>query len=529
MPGVGGENPVFQGLLDAELPDDAELARVGSSWFDAAARGLAPALWDQLQRSLPLSPARAWDAPHGEPGGVWAYVSVAGRPWRGQADTRVYSAESFGWMLGQLAGRPVEAALHLLRLDESGVPDEAGGRQLMISVRTEWDHPQWVQLLAISALPGAEGDPRRPEVSDRWAPVLCSMAGQIDASFGHLTDDAWEPGSTALDEVVLRARPGRAESMMAGREVLRGYSWVTVCPRELAERLGGADGLAASGAFAEVEELPHGGMWLQATDHFVEYDDAAVRRVFEVLAPVLPKGMPKPDPFAVHSGRKYRLAWEDAAAYQSARSKEAPSERLPMPPKVTPLVVSGFDAVVGPGAGAVADASKGYELRFERHVSQDCNAVWQVLTDASSVLSWLGRIPSQLRQPEYVIEPFAGGRVRLAYLDSTEDGGPLSTPVFELEKVVEAEAPVLFESAAPGPDGPDTRKRWRLYPDPDGGCLVSFSYVFQRLSRIALLLADWHCRMDAIVLVLDGHAPDIAWERWRARYDAYRSLIRIET
>ena len=35
-------------------------------------------------------------------------------------------------------------------------------------------------------------------------------------------------------------------------------------------------------------------MWLQATDDFREFTDAAVERVFEALAPALPSGLPRP-------------------------------------------------------------------------------------------------------------------------------------------------------------------------------------------------------------------------------------------
>ncbi len=273
-----------------------------------------------------------------------------------------------------------------------------------------------------------------------------------------------------------------------------------------------------------MEQLRGGGVWLQATERFAEYDDAAVRRVFRVLAPVLPGGLPKPDPFAVDDGRTYRLVWEDAARYRPAEAAVRPAVRA----TVEPLVTGDFAAVVGPGVGAVADADEGHELRFERRLGHECAAVWRVLTDAAVAPEWLGRIPAPLRQPGDVIEPVVGGRVMLGYLDSTEGDGPLSAPVVGVAEVVAAEAPVLFEYAAPGPDGPDVHQRWRLHPGPDGGCRVSFTYVFQRLGRLALLLADWHCRLDAIALLLDGRDPATAWDRWRPRYEGYRSLIRTE-
>ncbi|MGC1282944.1 MAG: hypothetical protein WA895_08420, partial [Streptosporangiaceae bacterium] len=55
-------------------------------------------------------------------------------------------------------------------------------------------------------------------------------------------------------------------------------------------RLGGAAALAASGAFAEVAELPGGQVFLRATPFIEDYQGDAVRRVFETLAPVLLAG-----------------------------------------------------------------------------------------------------------------------------------------------------------------------------------------------------------------------------------------------
>ena len=67
----------------------------------------------------------------------------------------------------------------------------------------------------------------------------------------------------------------------------RGYSWATLVPAELVGELGGIGALRASGAFHEVDELGYGAAWLQATAELGDYDEAAARRVFEVLAPVL--------------------------------------------------------------------------------------------------------------------------------------------------------------------------------------------------------------------------------------------------
>ncbi|MGW2569417.1 hypothetical protein [Streptomyces sp. NPDC001537] len=86
------------------------------------------------------------------------------------------------------------------------------------------------------------------------------------------------------------------ESLPEARDFLRGYAWVTVCPQELAIRLGGPQTLAASGAFHRVISLQEGGVLLQASETLDGYTDQVMEQVFTVLAPVLPEGEPLPDP-----------------------------------------------------------------------------------------------------------------------------------------------------------------------------------------------------------------------------------------
>ena len=51
--------------------------------------------------------------------------------------------------------------------------------------------------------------------------------------------------------------------------------------------------LRDSGAFWRVDEQPNGAVLLQATERVGDYDLAAAGRVFDVLAPVLPPGLPQ--------------------------------------------------------------------------------------------------------------------------------------------------------------------------------------------------------------------------------------------
>ncbi|MFI7498949.1 hypothetical protein ACIBVL_10585 [Streptomyces sp. NPDC049687] len=93
------------------------------------------------------------------------------------------------------------------------------------------------------------------------------------------------------------------------RTHLRGYSWITGVPAEIAARLGGAQRLSATGAFHEVRELPGGGLLLQAIETLAGYGDRAMREVFRALAPVLPPGIPEHDP----ARPDLRVVFEDAS------------------------------------------------------------------------------------------------------------------------------------------------------------------------------------------------------------------------
>ncbi|MFE9922804.1 hypothetical protein ACFYQA_14825 [Streptomyces sp. NPDC005774] len=122
---------------------------------------------------------------------------------------------------------------------------------------------------------------------------LVAALDGVNPAFAWLGADAPASEETNLDWVLNRRV--RA-SVREARNMLRGYSWTTVCPEELSVRLGGPEALAATGAFHRVVPLSAGGVVLQATETAAAYTDNAVRSVFEALHPVLPPGMPQFDP-----------------------------------------------------------------------------------------------------------------------------------------------------------------------------------------------------------------------------------------
>jgi hypothetical protein len=127
----------------------------------------------------------------------------------------------------------------------------------------------------------------------RAVEFLVAALDGVNPAFAWLGADAPASEETNLDWVLGRRV---RDSVREARKLLRGYSWTTVCPEELSQRLGGPDALAATGAFHAVFPLREGGTVLQATRTAAEYTDDAVRRVFEALRPILPPGMPRFDP-----------------------------------------------------------------------------------------------------------------------------------------------------------------------------------------------------------------------------------------
>jgi hypothetical protein len=128
----------------------------------------------------------------------------------------------------------------------------------------------------------------------RVLPALVELARLVgnaaDPAYGEIVVNAeiLAP-TTMLDGALYR---GNEESARASRMYLRGYEWVTVCPKELTVRLGGPEALWRTEAFAEVSPLAHGGVLLRATDAPDEYRTDRIRAVFHALAPVLPPGQP---------------------------------------------------------------------------------------------------------------------------------------------------------------------------------------------------------------------------------------------
>lgn len=286
----------------------AGFARLARDWLTEARARLFPEL-DRVLSAAGPSAERAEDddAPWGPPAGIWARVVVRQQPQAIGGSSTLYSQRAWRRTLDGLErGYPYQVRLEMTPLGPDGQP--AAARPVVLSVQRSQHDPRWARFEA-----EAPGDlAGQPETPLAWAGFVRGRAAAGGAHYGHVTDDATSHG-TALERAVLGVT-AEPPAIPRCRDVLRGYSWVTIVAAPLLARLGGAGALTASGCFTEVSPLPGGRVYLRATPALAEYEGPAVRRVFGVLAPVLLPG--RPDPEAV-SGSQVRLVLDADAADQS--------------------------------------------------------------------------------------------------------------------------------------------------------------------------------------------------------------------
>jgi hypothetical protein len=313
-------------IADVETPVAAAYAALTRRWFDAGFSVIAGDQRAALETGPKLPPeAIRRPMPCGPPGATWGFVSVtrytphrvtkAGRQIYQVKDSgRVWTARSWKWFLDQLADPPHDATLgtaHLTGEDSArgpGHPEEP--RRRMTAVRDK-ARPDWLRLAFSAPISDLSSAARQQS----WLTFIRETVEDLNPAFG-IVDYEYGSlyGPTAVEQAIRMPSLTSDQKVPLSREVLRGYDWLTICPQELAGRLGGADRIRATGAFHEVAPLRGGGIWLLATADYRDYDEAAMRRVFRALAPVLPAGLPNRIEKLAEQGRDYRIVYEDAAA-----------------------------------------------------------------------------------------------------------------------------------------------------------------------------------------------------------------------
>ena len=271
--------------LDADTSSPEQFAAAARDWLTGTLGEVFPNLRERLTARTPEgkeSTAPVSSLPLVRPARVVAWLETGkDHPVFGVRKVR-YSERAWERFLSGLNEYPYSATVTIRAQDDRG--DTLPGLDARARVvRDSWS-PTWTSF-TFTAPAGYTGWPESGPMQDVWAQFVKAQAVPTGAVAGGMTDDIF-PGETALQ----RATFNTAARINGSRNVLRGYSWVTVVAPELAGRLGGAGALTASGAFYEVSVLPSGALWLRATPTINEFTGDRIRAVFEALAPVLVTG-----------------------------------------------------------------------------------------------------------------------------------------------------------------------------------------------------------------------------------------------
>jgi hypothetical protein len=269
---VGSNSPFLGGLMEVRSSsvravlylNAADLPAV-AGWHDAAEASLLPLV------QPPGAPAVAREVTGSTRAADGSGGPIGGGPWVNHLVPDLYQLQTI-WSYGDSWPRgPVQN----------------------VDVRVH--RPHFGVFFSLDLLVVLSDSAALPAVCDAVLAVVRETGKLSDPVYGELlVNRIPRSPSTALDRL-LRRNP--VTSLKEGRRFLRGYEWTTICPAEIAKTLGGADVLRASGAFAEVTELGRGGLLLRATEDPAEWNDDAVRRVFEAVRPALPPGQPRQPQF----------------------------------------------------------------------------------------------------------------------------------------------------------------------------------------------------------------------------------------
>ena len=220
--------------VEAQLNvDPAELGPVTWTWFDGWIRALAADAVEELV-DLPPRPLRQPERPGEASGHVGVRRARSSGP--PTVAERNASATGLAWLRKELENPPLVAEVRLVRLDPG-----AGRSPHLLYARANVhpESPGWVQLQT-TVSSAVFVDPGRQRV---WLDTLFEQADRHDPGYGQLGFYC-EGGATALEDAFdNRVEPPQRrypEHTIGGsRRALRGYSWVTIVPKELASTVDG--------------------------------------------------------------------------------------------------------------------------------------------------------------------------------------------------------------------------------------------------------------------------------------------------
>jgi hypothetical protein len=292
--------------IDFEVADSQEFGRHALQWVIGGARALSGQMLTRVSQDASVPKGRLVGGVQGPPGAEWGFVSIERMGKNGlRRNGKVVEESAVAWAEKEAHKGIAGMALGLTLLGPSGYPET---RVIRFEAHRLEGSDHWCRV----SIEAPESRFQDGAAQRAWLGFLRDFCDEVDPSYGQISGEYSAPYVTALEAFTGPPWTLYREGIARSRTVLRGYDWLTVVAAELADRLGGANALRSGGAFAQVEQLRSGGVWLLATGDYTDYTDDRVEAVWRALAPVLLKGTPSRDR-AEREESPVRLVFRDAA------------------------------------------------------------------------------------------------------------------------------------------------------------------------------------------------------------------------
>ena len=267
---------VFTLEFSIECPASASRAELVADWFRSGLRELSDGLLDRLETQGPL-PADGIPMPAQLVGGALASMVVMPRKGSdGPGTIERYSAMAFQRFENQFDSD--FSRIGLVAHAITG-PWSVSTPYFELRCQVIPEVPDYMHLVASVS----QGDFEVDGTAQKWLRFAARQADALNPIFGHSVSSSEDYRTSREKE--LRWFP--FETVPNGRRSLRGYSWITICSREIIEQLGGIQELVGSGAFHCVRETVSGGAVLQASETYADYLNQSNDGLASVLGPVL--------------------------------------------------------------------------------------------------------------------------------------------------------------------------------------------------------------------------------------------------
>lgn len=267
---------VFTLELSIECPASASRAEIVEGWFRSGLGELGDGLLDRLETQGSL-PADGHPVPAHLIGGTMASMVVTPRKGSdGPGTIERYSSAALERFKSKFDSD--FSRIGLVAHAVTG-PWSVSAPYFELRCQVIPEVPEYMHLVASISREDFEAG----GTAQKWLHFAARQADAVDPIFGHSVSSS-EDYRTGREKE-LRWFP--FETVPSGRSRLRGYSWITICSREIVEQLGGIQGLAESEAFYGVRETVSGGAVLQASETYSEYLGHPSDRLASVLGSVL--------------------------------------------------------------------------------------------------------------------------------------------------------------------------------------------------------------------------------------------------